>query len=245
MSQLARPSHSTRRFANAKSTNLTSHNQTCKVKEPYSLRRVPKARREILPENLVARMATTYFKRYRMEMRLDRMPGHADSTPSLPEGFELVPWSPRIVGQHADVKYESFKDEIDAHVFPCLGDLEGCRNLMREIAGRKDFLPAATWLVRRTVDIGARELQSCGTIQGLLASAREGAIQNLGVHPQCRDLGLGSHLLRAALDGFRTAGCRFVNLEVTVQNTSAIRLYERLGFRKVETLFKIAEVQYA
>ena len=37
----------------------------------------------------------------------------------------------------------------------------------------------------------------------------------------------------------------FANLEVTVQNTAAIRLYERYGFKKVETLFKVAEVQYA
>jgi ribosomal protein S18 acetylase RimI-like enzyme len=33
-----------------------------------------------------------------------------------------------------------------------------------------------------------------------------------------------------------------VQLEVTVQNTGAVRLYERLGFKRVETLFKIAEV---
>lgn len=190
-------------------------------------------------------MATTYFKRYRMELRLDRMTNPPDVAPSLPEGFEMVAWTPRLVGQHADIKYESFRDEIDAHVFPCLGDLDGCRHLMREISGRPDFLPAATWLACRRIDIGTRGLQPCGTIQGLLASAREGAIQNLGVHPQCRDLGLGSHLLKAALVGFRDAGCRFVQLEVTVQNAAAIRLYERFGFRKVETLFKIADVQYA
>jgi ribosomal protein S18 acetylase RimI-like enzyme len=58
-------------------------------------------------------------------------------------------------------------------------------------------------------------------------------------------MGIGKALLLHALRGFRDAGCMFANLEVTVQNTAAIRLYERYGFQKVETLFKVSEVQYA
>ncbi|MEZ6137781.1 MAG: GNAT family N-acetyltransferase [Pirellulaceae bacterium] len=190
-------------------------------------------------------MATTYFKRYRMELRLDRHPVQPVADLQLPDNYQLLPWSPRLIHPHADVKFESFRDEIDAHVFPCLGELDGCRHLMRELSNRKDFLPSATWLACRRVDIGIQSIQPCGTIQGLMAAPREGAIQNLGVHPQCRELGLGGILLRAALEGFREVGCRFVHLEVTVENAAAIRLYERFGFRIVETLFKVADVQYA
>ena len=177
-----------------------------------------------------------------MELRLDRQPLIA--TKPLPSGFRLLPWSPRLLARHAEVKWESFRDEIDAHVFPCLGDIDGCRHLMREISGRKDFVPGATWLACRENEFDT-VIHPCGTIQGLLASPKEGAIQNIGVHPNFRDLGLGTILLQHALVGFREVGCRYVHLEVTVQNTAAIRLYERHGFRKVETLFKIAEVQYA
>lgn len=187
-------------------------------------------------------MAVAYFKRHRMELRLDRL--RLTDEPRLADGFRLFPWSPKLLNRHADVKWQSFREELDAHVFPCLGELEGCRQLMREITSRKTFVPQATWLACRETDF-ADGLQPCGTIQGLLSSGREGAIQNLGVHPDCRDMGIGSALLWNALDGFREAGCRFVHLEVTVQNTSAIRLYERFGFRHVETLFKVAEVQYA
>ncbi len=187
-------------------------------------------------------MAVTYIKRYRMEARLDQLPD--DPIRFVPEGFQLLPWEPQILCQHADVKWESFRDEIDAHVFPCLGDQEGCRRLMREICGRKDFVPEATWLACRLTEFSTSP-QPCGTIQGLLTGAREGAIQNVGVHPSFRDLGLGRALLAAAMDGFRQVGCRFVHLEVTVHNTAAIRLYQRLGFRRVETLFKVAEIQFA
>lgn len=185
-------------------------------------------------------MSLAYFKRYRMEIRLDQYSGDC----RLPSGYQLIPWAPRLLFDHADVKFESFKDEIDSHIFPCLGDPEGCRNLMREIAGRKDFVPAATWLVG-PVDSLHNLKQPVGTIQGLRASHREGAIQNIGVHPDFRGKGLGTLLIDAALKGFRLVGCRSVHLEVTVQNSAAIRLYERLGFRRVETLFKIADVQYA
>ncbi len=186
-------------------------------------------------------MAVTYFKRYRMELKLDREP---TQTIPIPDGFRLLPWAPRLLNRHAEVKCESFRDEIDAHVFPCLGDLDGCRHLMREITGRNNFVPQATWLACRDAQFST-SLQPCGTVQGLFSTPREGAIQNLGVHPDFRGLGLGRALLIHALAGFRRAGCHFVHLEVTVQNASAIRLYERFGFRKVETLFKIAEVQYA
>lgn len=187
-------------------------------------------------------MAVTYIKRYRMEVALHRVPAAAWS--DVPDGFELLPWEPRWLNQHADVKWESFREELDVHVFPCLGDREGCRRLMREISGRRDFVPQATWLACRKSEFAAA-VQPCGTVQGLMPTGRDGAIQNLGVIPQFRDLRLGHALLSAALRGFAAAGCRYANLEVTVQNTAAIRLYQRFGFQRVETLFKIADVQFA
>jgi [ribosomal protein S18]-alanine N-acetyltransferase len=186
-------------------------------------------------------MALTYFKRYRMELRLDRVP--LDKI-AMPEGIRLLPWSHSLLQQHAAVKWASFRNEIDSHVFMCLSEKDGCKDLMREITSRSNFIPEATWLAIRTNEFND-SIQPCGTVQGLLTSPREGAIQNLGVHPDFRNLGIGKTLLMHALRGFQAAGCMFANLEVTVQNTAAIRLYERFGFRKVETLFKIADVQFA
>lgn len=187
-------------------------------------------------------MSVAYFKRFKMEVRLDET--SLDLEPNAAGPIHFLPWSPRLVGRHAEVKYQSFRNELDAHVFPCLGEIDGCRQLMKEISTRKNFLPQATWLACRESEF-AKGLQPCGTIQGLISSPREGAIQNLGVHPDCRDMGIGSGLLLRALKGFQEAGCKFANLEVTVQNAAAIRLYERFGFRCVETLFKVAEVQMA
>jgi ribosomal protein S18 acetylase RimI-like enzyme len=72
-----------------------------------------------------------------------------------------------------------------------------------------------------------------------------GAIQNLGILPAHRGRGLGARLLLRALEGFRLAGLSRVHLEVTAENQGAIRLYRRLGFITVKTVFKVAEVAYS
>ena len=68
-----------------------------------------------------------------------------------------------------------------------------------------------------------------------------GAIQNLGVLPAHRGLGLGAALLLQALHGFRRAGLGRAFLEVTAQNDAAIRLYRRLGFRCRKTIYKAVD----
>lgn len=186
-------------------------------------------------------MVLTYFKRYRMEIDL-RHCGRL--VPHVPKGYAFLPWSRSLLDLHAEVKYRSFCNEIDANVFPCLGELAGCRRLMREITRKGGFLERATWLVvTDTHDVRCRE--SCGTIQGIRDQAGVGAVQNLGIVPDYRDQGLGSSLLRRALQGFRESGVDRVYLEVTAENEGAIRLYERLGFRTVKTVFKVAEVAYS
>ena len=68
-----------------------------------------------------------------------------------------------------------------------------------------------------------------------------GAIQNLGVVPSYRGLGLGRALIRQALAGFRGAGVTRVYLEVTAENAQAIRLYREAGFRRSKTLYKAVD----
>lgn len=184
-------------------------------------------------------MSLTYFKRYRMECDLRRRPVEL----RLPEGYRLVAWSSTLTARHAEAKLESFRGEIDSQVFPCLAERDGCRRLMREISHRPGFLPEATWLMEYLGVPGKAE--DCGTIQGIRATPRYGGIQNVGVLAEHRGRGIGSALVNAALLGFQQIGLRRAYLEVTAQNSSAIELYERLGFRRAKTLYKAVEVAYA
>jgi GNAT superfamily N-acetyltransferase len=192
-------------------------------------------------EYLTHAMGLTYFKRYRLELPLT---GTLFACPALPPYYAYWPWDPTLLECHAEAKYRSFCGEIDANVFPCLGEREGCRRLMDEITRRETFVPGATWLLVYQPP-GQSVPEYCGTIQGLCDRQGYGAVQNLGVTPLHRSQGLGTGLLKQALTGFRAAGLHRAYLEVTAQNTGAIRLYTTLGFRRVRTVYKAVEVAYA
>ena len=178
-------------------------------------------------------MGLTYFKRFRMEIDLS---GVGPREPLLPADYRFVPWEPGLLPAHAEAKYQSFRSEIDANVFPCLGEFDGCVRLMQEITQKEGFLPNATWLV---VFQGK---ECCGTIQGIRDRSGMGSIQNVGITPEHRGRGLGTALVRKSLQGFRAAGLRRTFLEVTAQNDGAIKLYRRLGFYKSRTVYKAVEV---
>ena len=184
-------------------------------------------------------MSVNYFKRFRMELDLR---GRRTLPLFAPRGYRLLPWHSELLADHAEVKFQSFRDEIDSDVFSCLGELDGCQRLMQEISLKDGFLPEATWLATYT-DRG--ETECCGTIQGIRATHKHGAIQNVGITPAHRGRGLGTALIFAALAGFQQVGLSRVYLEVTAQNDGAVRLYKRLGFRRTKTLFKAVELAYS
>ena len=186
-------------------------------------------------------MGLTYFKRYRMEIDLS---GLDLSLPPLPPAYRFLPWNDSLLEAHAEAKYRSFRDEIDAHVFPCFGELAGCRRLMREIRRKEGFLPEATWLAV-CGSIQPERQEPCGTIQGIRDHCGMGSVQNLGITSSHRNRRVGTVLLFRALEGFLRAGLTRVHLEVTADNEGAIRLYRRLGFTTVKTVFKAAEVAYS
>jgi ribosomal protein S18 acetylase RimI-like enzyme len=181
-----------------------------------------------------------YFKRYRMELTLA---GCNLAPPRTPDGYRFEPWRPALLEAFAEAKYASFRGEIDANVFPCLGELDGCRRLMREIVRKPGFLPETTWLL--TYGRSSRLPEFCGTVQGIRDVSGLGAIQNLGIAPEHRNGGLGTNLLFHALQGFRQAGIARIFLEVTAQNEGALRLYRRLGFMTVKTVYKAVEHVYS
>lgn len=184
-------------------------------------------------------MSVSYFKRYRMELDLR---GQRFVPIFVPPGYRLVAWEPDMLAEHAAAKFYSFRNEIDADVFDCLSDLDGCQRLMQEICLKDGFLPEATWLAAYT---SGSQIEYCGTIQGIRATHKYGAIQNVGITPQHRGRGVGSALIAAALFGFQQVGLSRAYLEVTAQNDRAVRLYKRLGFRRTKTLFKAVELAYS
>ncbi|MBX3434083.1 MAG: GNAT family N-acetyltransferase [Pirellulales bacterium] len=179
-----------------------------------------------------------YYKRFRMELDLRRWrrPTAAVWSPE----YRLVPWSAALVEYHGEVKFLSFRDELDAVVFPCLGQMNSCIRLMEEISRKQGFVPEATWLAEY-VGAGPRLAEYCGTIQAIRISRSKANLQNIGVTPLHRGHGVAKALLVAACTGLQQVGVSRVALEVTADNQLAIGLYRRMGFRTVKTLYKAVE----
>ena len=182
-----------------------------------------------------------YYKRYRMELDLRsiRIPSCA-----VPHGYRLLAWAPRLLEGHAEVKYLSFRDEIDSQLFPCLGQEESCLRLMDEIRVKEGFLPEATWLAEY-IGAGPLKTEYCGTIQAIRSEHGRGGIQNIGVTPFHRNRGVGQALLLASLRSLQYLGIMRARLEVTARNEGAIRLYRRLGFRTTRTFYKSVDLVYS
>ena len=58
-------------------------------------------------------------------------------------------------------------------------------------------------------------------------------LYSLASKPEARGKGVGTALIDAAEDYARARRCRALRLEVRVDNESAIRLYQRLGYRRL------------
>ena len=186
-------------------------------------------------------MGITYFKRYQMELDLSTWQVIDEA---LPADYHFISWHEDHLEDHAAVKHASFQNEIDANVFPSLAEYESCRRLMQEITRRSNFLADGTWLIAYQ-PITSEEPEYCGTIQALFDSAQRGAVQNLGIVPHHRGLKLGTRLLFKSLRHFKEMGIQRSMLEVTAQNVGALRLYKRLGFRIMKTVYKPSNVVHS
>lgn len=175
-----------------------------------------------------------YVKRVEMELDLTR--GELPS-PTLPDGFFWTAWNPVFIPTHAQILHAAFCNDLDGHVFPTYRQYEACEHLIRASSSAKSFAPEGTWLIGREESdatfSGAavgRPITFCAAIQGVRPSKRLGQVQNVSTLPQFRRHGLGRALVLKALHGFREKGRTKATLEVTAENTGAVRLYSSLGF---------------
>lgn|SRR5262249_8998904 len=85
-----------------------------------------------------------------------------------------------------------------------------------------------------------------GTLGGFLENG-EGHLRGMAVLPEFRGSGLAATLLRTTESWLRDNGCKHVTLGTTVPLQTAIRFYEKNGYRRsgrVEDYFGMALVEY-
>jgi GNAT-family acetyltransferase (TIGR03103 family) len=98
--------------------------------------------------------------------------------------------------------------------------------------------PAVTYLLAVRDDDGALVGTVTGVDHEVLFSDPEcgSSLWTLAVDPAAGIPGIGETLTRATAQHFRSAGRAYLDLSVGHDNAAAIRLYEKLGFRRVPVL---------
>ena len=143
--------------------------------------------------------------------------------------FLFLPWTRRFDQEAAHLIHNVYHDHIDAALNDQYRSYAGVSRLLESITryrGCGDYLEhASTAAVHR----------STGKLAGVLATTavrvRTAHIPQIAVANGYQGTGLGTAMLRLAIQKLRRDGFPEVSLTVTSLNARAVRLYERLGFR--------------
>ena len=168
----------------------------------------------------------------RIHSRLFMLADAAD-TERLPEGrgssnLRYRLWTDARAEESALLIAAAYKGHVDATINDQYGSVTGARRFINNIVqypGCGSFFPAASLVADQPAGAMA------GVIFGSLVAADTGHITQVCVLPTHKGHGVGYELMRRALHVFTENRCERVSLTVTAANTSAVELYQRMGFR--------------
>jgi ribosomal protein S18 acetylase RimI-like enzyme len=127
----------------------------------------------------------------------------------------------------SEIIYASHVGSTDAALNTTYASRRHCRHFVETLvlrAGCGPFDAAASF-------VAEREGRPVGVLLASQLSPSNGHICQVSVEPGAQGEGLGRALVSAALRSFAEQGLGVSSLSVTVDNTRAYALYERLGFR--------------
>lgn len=144
-------------------------------------------------------------------------------------GMRFFPWTDSQLQPASELLAQAYAGHVDANITEDYRSVPGAKRFLQQTIDRGSrgrFLPEAGLVARQASSPRLR-----GICLGRMVGPSVGHVTQLCVAPDWRGFGIGSELLRRAVDGFRRAGCDAVSLTVTASNERAVQLYERAGFR--------------
>ena len=139
-------------------------------------------------------------------------------------------WSERKQDEAAALIAIAYQGHIDSAINDQYRSAGGARRFLQNIIqypGCGSFFQPASFLA---VDPETGKL--CGMCLASLVQADVGHITQVCVTQAVRGTSVGYELIRRSLEALARHNCRKASLTVTATNTEAIRLYDRMGFKK-------------
>ncbi len=143
------------------------------------------------------------------------------------EGITIGPWTEAQQDDSARLVASSYRGHIDSEINDQYRSPSGSRRFLSNIIqypGCGTFFPPASFAATRTNG------ELCGISLASLVARDTGHITQICVAPSQRGKGVGYALMRRSMLALAAQGCRTVGLTVTSKNSSAIHLYQQMGF---------------
>jgi ribosomal protein S18 acetylase RimI-like enzyme len=157
------------------------------------------------------------------------------SEQSLSSGLRMEPWTDRAFESAAKLIQLSYADHVDGEINDQYRTEAGGMKFLRNIVilpGCGQFLPEASFLVRPVTGDRLIGMVLTSTVQEGV-----GHTTQICVMPGYQGSHIGRALMEASIQALRRRKYEWLSLTVTAVNTSAVQLYEHLGF---ETIKKFA-----
>jgi ribosomal protein S18 acetylase RimI-like enzyme len=175
----------------------------------------------------------TLYPRLFLECDLQKplpAPLAADHTAQrIPSDLELSEWTPQDYQGAAELVYACYVGHADAEINDQYRSLHGSLRFLHNIVrfpGCGVFEPTFSWMLR---DKRSRAL--VGMVLSSRVAPEVAHITQLCIAQTHRGRGLGRLLLDQNAESLTQAGLEAVTLTVTEGNDTAVRLYERFGFK--------------
>ncbi len=148
--------------------------------------------------------------------------------------FNLEPWADRFQGLAATLISSIYGSHAESPINDQLTSPAGARRLLDQIVFQNSSGPFFRGGSFAAFD---RTGKLAGIVLASFSTPETCTISELCVAAAARGLGLGCELLWRAASAVRDRGAKRVSLSVTADNSPALRLYQRSGFRLTRRFF--------
>ena len=173
-----------------------------------------------------------YFRLHKRQFMLLNLADANLSGKPLSAGLRLEPWSDRAFESAARLIQLAYADHVDGTINDQYRSEAGGMKFLRNIVilpGCGQFLPEASFLVRPATSDNLIGMVLTSTVQ-----ERVGHTTQICVMPGYQKHGIGRALMEQSIHALRRRHHERLSLTVTAVNSSAVDLYEHLGFRTIK-----------
>jgi ribosomal protein S18 acetylase RimI-like enzyme len=173
------------------------------------------------------------FRLYTRQFMLLNLGESLTAAPVPPAGMRLTRWNDRYFDPCAKLIFLAYADHVDGEINDQYRSRSGALRFLKNIIllpGCGNFVPGASFVLHQA---GSDDL-----IAAILTSEvcpGVGHTTQICVQPGYQGHGIGRTLMLTSADALRGMKFRELTLTVTSDNYTAVRLYEKLGFRTIKS----------